>query len=124
LKIALTLLAILLQTLPIGLASAHGLRCPPGAKTDWAQRPSGDDLARFYPERESNVAVDGDVSLVCLVDRPGRLRHCAIAEERPQGYGFGKYALRLVPRFRVARPGCPRPGATVTIPIHFRHASD
>jgi protein TonB len=117
-------LIVLLVSITSAGASAHRRVCPPGQNPDWVERPTGEEFSRYYPTKESPTAIDGDVTLACVVDELGKLKHCAVAAEAPKGYGFGRNALRLVHYFRLARPGCPLSGSTLKVPIRFRHASN
>ena len=90
-------------------------------KPDWLEKPSGDDMAAFYPARAPRREISGKVTMVCQVKTDGRLSDCRIASETPMGEQFGQAALRLAPKFRMIPPDDLRdnPGE-VTIPIVFQ----
>ncbi len=48
----------------------------------------------IYPVRALDDEVEADVVLDCQWSTANRLEACAIVEENPQGYGFGKASLR------------------------------
>ena len=90
---------------------------------DWVSRPSGSDLARFYPPRAAEREIGGRVVLSCTVTESGSLTACSVQSEDPPGQGFGQASLRLTSRFRMrpqTRDGAPVGGARVTIPITWQ----
>jgi TonB family protein len=89
---------------------------------DWLQKPTGDDLARFYPAEAAKAELGGDAVLDCGVGLDGHLQNCAVRRESPQGAGFGKAALDLSPSFQmspITLDGQPAAGGRVVIPIRF-----
>ncbi len=66
----------------------------------WAAAPGFADLAAAYPARAGGA--EGSVSLICRFKADGRLRQCAVDNERPGGLGFGRAALSLADKFKVA----------------------
>lgn len=90
---------------------------------DWAQRPSGDDFARAYPDAAVKKNLEGKASLNCTVTTDGALSHCFISDEDPVGEGFGEAVLKLADRFHMkpkTLDGAPIEGGVVRIPIAFR----
>jgi periplasmic protein TonB len=75
----------------------------------WVRRPSGADLARFYPQRAIERGKSGLVTLDCLVRTTGTLA-CAVASEDPPNWGFGAAALNLSRSYQMVpatRDGAP-----------------
>lgn len=66
----------------------------------WISAPSFDEVAAAYPARAKGV--EGYAVAHCEVERAGMLRRCVAAKELPTGLGFGKAAVSLAPKFRVA----------------------
>jgi protein TonB len=93
---------------------------------DWSARPSGEDMARYYPEQAQRLEAAGNVVLNCIVTAKGTVAGCTVLSEDPMGYGFGEAALKLSRLFKM-KPrmvdGQAVEGAMVKIPIAFRIAS-
>jgi TonB family protein len=116
--------ALLLQT---GAPAADpGL--PSGARPsvitnpDWLRRPTGEDIARYYPEKASRAEVEGRATVSCKVNAEGLLVGCSVVDETPADYGFGSAALNMALLFKMrpmTKDGVPVPGGTVRIPIRF-----
>ena len=89
---------------------------------NWLQKPTGEDMQRYYPAEAAKAELGGDTLIGCRVAVDGRLQHCAIRSETPIGMGFGQAALDLSPSFRMtpaSRNGKPTAGGQVVIPIRF-----
>ena len=94
---------------------------------DWARRPSGEDIARFYPDRAQRMEVEGRVTLSCKVTAKGLLEGCSILSEDPADQDFGSSALRMTRLFKMrpqTKDGAPVEGGTVRIPLSFRLPKD
>ncbi|MFN5211415.1 energy transducer TonB, partial [Brevundimonas sp.] len=90
---------------------------------DWVRRPSGADLARFYPERALERGISGSATVQGVVQENGRVTNCTIVEEDPAGQGFGRATVQLCSRFQMrpqTRDGAPVGGARVNIPIRWQ----
>lgn len=68
---------------------------PPITNPDWAVKPSGEDVARYYPERAQRLELEGRATVLCQVKVDGRLHACEVVEESPKDAGFGE-ATRLL----------------------------
>lgn len=107
------------------LAGAAGAQPRPSVITnaDWLRKPSGQDMARYYPQAATMLNFEGSVVLHCQVAVSGRLEACDVRDESPKGLGFGKAALELGRIFLMrpqTRDGTPASGGQVNIPIAFR----
>ncbi len=60
------------------------------------------NFARYYPEAAMQASVPGMAS-VCCIPRPDRTLDCRVAEEFPQGRGFGEATLRTAREFRMTQ---------------------
>ena len=91
-------------------------------KPDWARKPTGEDMARYYPDRAQRMEVGGRATLSCTVTSKGSLEGCSVVSENPGDYGFGDAAMKLSRLFRMkpkTLDGAPVDGGQITIPIVF-----
>ena len=89
----------------------------------WDRKPSGDDVARYYPDRALRREISGRATISCTVRANGTVTGCSVVSEDPADYGFGDAAIKLSSRFRMKpkrADGTPVEGGTVRIPIVFR----
>lgn len=89
---------------------------------DWRRKPSGDDIARYYPRLAQFLGVAGRVTIACRVAIDGRLADCSVVAENPRHWGFGKAALLMATQFRMKPKtvdGRPVADGQVRIPIVF-----
>lgn len=89
---------------------------------DWDEKPSGDDVARYYPELAAMKGLPGRAIISCAVRTDGRLEGCRIVTESPRGAGFGEAAVRMATLFKMkpkTRDGTPVEGGSVRIPFNF-----
>ena len=89
---------------------------------DWLRRPTGEDVARYYPEKAQRDEMEGRATVSCNVTAGGTLSDCRVIDESPADYGFGLAALKLSSLFLMrpqTKDGVPVSGGTVRIPIRF-----
>jgi protein TonB len=97
------------------------------SQPDWLRRPTGDDMAQYYPERAQRMGVSGHASITCTVNTNGTVSDCSVSSESPADQEFGSAALKLSKLFKMrpqTRDGAPVGGAKVTIPIGFQVPKD
>lgn len=89
----------------------------------WTRTPSGEDIARVFPDQAQIDNVEGRALVICRAAQDGRLTDCGVEFEEPYGYGFGEAAIALTAVFRVeqkSKGGPPMPGdAIIRMPIRF-----
>ena len=89
-------------------------------RPDWLEKPTGDDMAEYYPSHAARNDISGKATITCKVTSGGLLTECKVVEESPLGEQFGEAALKLAPKFRMIPPDDPNvaPGE-VTVPLIF-----
>lgn len=93
----------------------------------WRRLPTGEDMARVYPDAAASKEVEGRATLECVTTSEGTLADCRTVGEFPLGLGFGEAALKLAPRFVLQaklKSGAKVGGQQIRIPILFRLPSD
>jgi hypothetical protein len=102
-----------------GPASAQALHAIPTGFS-WRLKPSGDDIARVYPNKARLENKFGWTVIECQTEPTGDIRDCLVLGESPAGYGFGEAGLKLARRFQLdTKKTAPTEltGGVVTIPI-------
>jgi TonB family protein len=92
-------------------------------KPDWVQRPTGADLAKYYPKDAAKAGLGGSATIQCHVTAKGGLDLCKTISEAPLGAGFGDAAIKMSGIFRMkpqTADGQPTDGGSIVIPIVFR----
>jgi TonB family protein len=89
---------------------------------DWLRRPTGADMARYYPKAAAAGRVEGRATIHCKVEASGVLTECVAMNESPPGQGFGDAAVGLAALFKMrpmTKDGVPVFGGQINIPIRF-----
>lgn len=68
---------------------------------DWLHKPTGQDMAKYYPEKAQRDAQPGRAIIDCDVTAKGFLDNCRVVDEFPASYAFGAAALKLGGIFRI-----------------------
>ena len=87
----------------------------------WAHKPSGDDVAKNYPDEALRRGHSGRAVIECTMDAKGYLRDCAVLAEMPKSEGFGIATLRLAKIMQVSGA---IEGAKVKVPVEFLLTND
>jgi TonB family protein len=94
---------------------------------DWLQRPTGEEMANYYPPVAQMMGLEGRATITCEVLNSGSVGNCKVDQETPAGMGFGDAAIALSKYF-VMKPktvdGVAVAGAKVTVPIGFGYPWD
>ncbi|HEY3949790.1 TonB family protein [Phenylobacterium sp.] len=89
---------------------------------DWARKPTGNDIANYYPHLATVIGIEGQAIIRCSVTAEGGLAGCTVTAESPKGMRFGEATLRLANLFRM-KPmtvdGNPVSGGMINIPVRF-----
>lgn len=93
-------LAILIITIVVFGATAFGQHASP-PKVNWIEKPTGEDIAEFYPETAAEQGVNGGVLLCCQPQIDGRVK-CAPGFETPSSFGFGSAAMKVSRAFKMS----------------------
>jgi TonB family protein len=101
----------------LGFSGATGQEA--GQDLRWESRPTPNEVIAVIPAAAKAADRDGHVQLTCAVAGDRRLSGCTVAGEEPAGLGYGQAALRLAPKYRLAKESASGRGS-VTFPLHFR----
>ena len=118
---------VLLAIFLAGLGGAAAMGQEPGPRydqePDWAMKPDGDTISKYYPPEAADRTIGGKVVLNCAIGLNGRASDCRIVSEAPWGMAFGEAGIRMVETKGLFRParldGKPVNGARVDVPIQF-----
>jgi hypothetical protein len=69
--------------------------CPAGGRKIELGPHGGDTIMQLYPDKALNMGVSGAATIDCDVSGAGEVGSCTLVSEQPQGFGFGKAALRF-----------------------------
>jgi protein TonB len=99
----LTTTTVVPEPTPDAIPTPEVIASPPRLITNpsWQRKPSGDQLARAYPDRALAAGVSGSAMLNCRVEVSGRVSGCAVTSETPGGQGFGRAAQGLSRYFQL-----------------------
>jgi protein TonB len=88
----------------------------------WISKPTGEQVARYYPPRALESGTEGSVMMSCTVTASGSVTACRVTSETPAGQGFGNAGIRLSKFFKMSPKtvdGAAVEGAQVNIPLKF-----
>ena len=89
-------LAAFAATVLAGVAVAQQITNP-----QWVRKPSGADLAQFFPSAARDRNISGRADIECTVQESGTLTDCVVISEAPEGYGFGQATVQAAAKFRM-----------------------
>jgi TonB family protein len=127
LGVSIGLVALALSTSALALASDVVARASVITRPEWLEKPTGDDMERFFPAKARAASMSGRATITCTVTAEGLLKGCVATKETPEGYGFGEAAVSLGAIFRLKPKlvdGQPVEGGTITMPIVFQAPPD
>jgi TonB family protein len=110
-------------TLAVASQAPGPAKPPASGKSDWLRRPTGEDVAEYYPDRASRMGVSGKAVISCSVAASGALQACSVVSEDPPDQGFGSAALKLSKLFKMS-PGSAAAAGSVIVPIAFQLSKD
>ena len=116
-------LAVTACALGFAMSAAAEPRAPRelGAKEiTWSARPTGDDIAKYYPQAAFSTGVSGWTVLQCQLGPKTSFKACTVLAEAPTGYHFGDAGLKLSRLFRLkpaAADADIAEGDVITLPI-------
>ncbi len=67
---------------------------PVGCRIEFAHRPTGAEVADYYPQAAFPQKLPGDTAIDCIVGDDLKLTQCAVTVENPVGYGFGDATIK------------------------------
>jgi len=109
---------------PIPVTAPHTAPTAPAdlVGATWLKRPGAREFDRYYPTRAVERDREGRVTLNCTVNADGTIA-CIVADESPQGWGFGEAAIQISKFFMMAPQtinGAPTSGGKISVPITFK----
>jgi len=100
-------------------AAFAGCAAPALAAPQWTEGPTWQDAASAFPARARAANVGGAATLTCTASPSGRMQHCGVLAESPEGYGFGNVARHLAERLSAAPSTAPN-GREQQVTIAFK----
>lgn len=96
---------------------------PAVAQSIWAERPSADNLPKFYPSKTDGPH-EARFRIACKVAEDGVLSACRVLSEEPADDDLRAYALAMAARFRATPEAAKQMNGSVILPIRFALAED
>lgn len=106
-----------------GMVFAARAAEPVVTNPSWLKKPTGENVANYYPSLALDRSISGSVVLSCGVRIDTRLENCSVVSEWPYGMGFGEAASRVMLDSARFRPrtvdGKPTGDGQIRIPFKF-----
>jgi len=88
----------------------------------WDRLPASGELASLYPQAALDQQAGARTAMTCRVQADGSLTSCALLEEIPRRFGFGRATIQAAPFFRMrsrSPDGTPTEGQNVRISLEW-----
>jgi len=70
--------------------------------TKWEIGPKTKDFSDAYPDAAQWAGVNGTTTVMCIVSTSGHLEDCTVLDESPSNFEFGKSAIKVSGRWKMA----------------------